>query len=392
MTKVSNKERLFYISYIIFLIGILINESKYNYIPVALKISHIIQLIGCGLAIIKILLDIYDVFKNKNKFKINYKIIIFYIISCIVILITKSKVIAYLPIFVLASKDIDIEKVLKYTLYTYIFMNLFVMISYICGFIVEIAIERNGIARHSFGWTSANQFMIIIFQIIALYLYLRRKKINIYDFIVSFILLMISYYFTLSRMSLLCSLFLLLLFMIIRYTKISKLFDKLKVLVYIVPFILAFIFIGITIAFPKYGLDKIDDILTGRLFYGKEAIKEYGIKPFGSEIKYYGQRADGELEEHPYNYIDSSYVKVLINYGYFYLVIVFVLLIMLNHYAYKNKDYYLLAIIIAVEIYVAIDSFLVCIELNTWFLYIISSIYTIEIISSKKKKYVKIKN
>ena len=50
-----------------------------------------------------------------------------------------------------------------------------------------------------------------------------------------------------------------------------------------------------------------------------------------------------------------------------------------------NKDYYLLAIIIAVEIYVAIDSFLVCIELNPWLLYLISSIYPIEIISSKNK-------
>ncbi len=384
--KKINKEKLFYISYIIFLVGILINESKYNYIPVALKISHVIQLVGCGLAIIKILLDVYEIFKSKKKFKINYKILIFYIISCIVILVTKAKMIAYLPIFVLASKDIDIEKILKYTLYTYIFMNLFVMISYFCGFIVEIVIERNGIARHSFGWTSASQFMIIIFQIIALYLYLRRKKLNIYDFIVSFILLMICYYFTLSRMSLLCSLLLLLLFILIRYTKISKLFDKLKVLVYIVPFILAFIFISITIAFPKYGLDKIDVILTGRLFYGKEAIKEYSIKPFGSEIKYYGQRADGELEEHPYNYIDSSYVKVLINYGYLYFILTMILIVFLNHYAFKNKNYYLLAIIIVIEMYVTIDSFLVCIELNPWLLYLLSYIYPIEIISGKRKK------
>ena len=384
--KKINKEKLFYISYIIFLVGILINESKYNYIPVALKISHVIQLVGCGLAIIKILLDVYEIFKSKKKFKINYKILIFYIISCIVILVTKAKMIAYLPIFVLASKDIDIEKILKYTLYTYIVMNVFVIVSRLSGFIVEVAIERNGIVRRSFGWTSANQLMIVLFQMIAIYLYLRRKKLKIYDFIIPIILLAIGYHFTLSRMSVFCSAILLVLFILVRYTRIDKLFDKLKILLYIFPFVLSFGFIFMTLAFPKYGLDKVDDFLTGRLYYGYEAKNEYGIKPFGSEIKYYGQRAEFELVEFDYNYIDSSYVKILINYGYLYFILTMILIVFLNHYAFKNKNYYLLAIIIVIEMYVTIDSFLVCIELNPWLLYLLSYIYPIEIISGKRKK------
>ena len=111
--KKINREKLFYYAYIIFLIGILINETKYNFIPVALKVSHVIQLVGCGLAIIKILLDVYEMFKSKKKIEINYKWILFYVVSFIVMIFTKSKIVVYLPLFVLASKDINFDKILK---------------------------------------------------------------------------------------------------------------------------------------------------------------------------------------------------------------------------------------------------------------------------------------
>ena len=388
MIKKINKEKLFFISYILFLIGILINETKYNFIPVALKVSHVIQLLGCFLAIIKILLDLYEMYNTKKKIVINYKWLLFYIISFIVIIVTRSKVIAYLPIFVLASKDIKIDKILKYTLYTYLFMLVFTLISYLSGIIVEISLERGGRIRHSFGWTSANQLMIIIFEIIALYLYLRKDKLKIYDFIGCLLLLAICYYFTNSRMSIICSIILLGLFMLVKYTKINKLLDKTKYLVYSLPVVCSIVIIGLTILFNYIDLSKLDDFLTARLYFGNEAIKEYKIKPFGSEIKYYGQRAEGELSDKSYNYIDSSYLKSLVNYGCFYYIITLILVIVLIKYAYKNKNYYLLIILISITLYVTIDSFLLSIELNPWLLYLMGSIYPIEITSKKRKNMI----
>ena len=76
MLKKINRHDLFFIAYIIFLFGVLINSTKYNFVPIALKISHIIQLIGCFIAIIKIIAILAAFFLNSFPSKTIYKAII----------------------------------------------------------------------------------------------------------------------------------------------------------------------------------------------------------------------------------------------------------------------------------------------------------------------------
>ena len=56
----------------------------------------------------------------------------------------------------------------------------------------------------------------------------------------------------------------------------------------------------------------------------------------------------------------------------------------------RNKGFSLveLVIIIAIEAYVTIDSFLLSIELNPWLLFLVSSLYPIEVTSKKKNNMV----
>ncbi len=379
--KEKNKQIIFYIGYIIFLVGVFINSTKYNFIPKALKISHIIQIVGILIVIFKIILDVYDIFKHSKNVKVDYKKILFFLISCIVVYFSKAKIVAYLAVLLLGCKDIKMEKLLKVTLYTCIAMLIFTVCSYFLGFITEIQLERYGKIRHSFGWTSSNQLMIVLFEIICIYLYLRNKKIRFYDFIICLLIILVGYYFTNSRMSVLCSVLLIALLILLRYTKISKLLDKFKYFNYCLPIILATFIISLTFAYEPYHLYKLDTFFTGRLYFGSEAIKTYKIKPFGSEIKYYGQRAEGELVDKAYNYIDSSYLKILVNYGYIYFITIIVALILLTKYAYDKKNYYLLCAIIVIEIYGTIDSFLLCVEMNPFLLYLCSTLYPL----SKRK-------
>lgn len=378
MLKKINRHDLFFTAYIIFLFGVLINSTKYNFVPIALKISHVIQLIGCFIAIIKIILDVYEIYLRRKEARIDYKYLLFFVISVITIIISKSKTVAYFDIFVLASKDINFKRILKVTLYTLIGVFIYTVISYFCGLIVDVIVYRGEEARHSFGWTSPNQLMIVIFEIICIYLYLRKDKLKWFDFVIPLVVLGISYYFTESRMCLLATIILLILYALVRYTNIHKLFNKVKVLFYAVPIVLTCLILGLTIAYKYYDLTKVDQYLTGRLLFGSKAIDDYGIQPFGKEIVFTGQRAEGEQPELSYNYVDSSYLKILINYGPFILIGVLVFLILLTRYAFNKKDYYLLVTILVIELYCFMDSFLFCIEFNPFLLLLWNIIYPLK--------------
>ena len=383
MLKRINRHDLFFISYIIFLFGVLINSTKYNFVPIALKISHVIQLVGCFIAIIKIILDVYEIYLRRKEARIDYKYLLFFILSVITVIVSRSKTIAYFDIFVLASKDINFKRLLKVTLYTLIGVTIYVLISCLSGLIVDILVYRGESVRHSFGWTSPNQLMIVIFEIISIYLYLRKDKLKWFDFVISIILLGVAYYFTGSRMCLLATVLLLILFALVKYTNIHKLFNKIKVLFYVVPVLLTCTILALTIAYKHYNLTQLDEYLTGRLLYGSMAIEEYGIKPFGDNIIFTGQRAEGELEELEYNYVDSSYLKILINYGPFMLLAIIIFLILLTRYAFNKKDYFLVVTILVIELYCFMDSFLFCIELNPYLLLLCNIIYPLKRKKSK---------
>ena len=79
---------------------------------------------------------------------------------------------------------------------------------------------------------------------------------------------------------------------------------------------------------------KMDDKLTHfRIRHSAEGLKTYGIHPFG-QIVY----QNGDLESPNYFYIDSAYMKVLINYGLIFAIILFGIYAMISVAAVKNRD------------------------------------------------------
>ena len=79
---------------------------------------------------------------------------------------------------------------------------------------------------------------------------------------------------------------------------------------------------------------KIDDKLTHfRIRHAAEGLKRYGIRPF-SQVVY----QNGDLQSPNYFYIDSAYMKVLINYGLVFAVILFGIYAMISVAAVKNRD------------------------------------------------------
>ncbi|MBR2728342.1 MAG: oligosaccharide flippase family protein [Lachnospiraceae bacterium] len=79
---------------------------------------------------------------------------------------------------------------------------------------------------------------------------------------------------------------------------------------------------------------KIDDKLTHfRIRHAAEGLKSYGIHPFGQVVY-----QNGDLQSPNYFYIDSAYMKVLINYGLVFAIILFGVYAMISVAAVKNGD------------------------------------------------------
>lgn len=79
---------------------------------------------------------------------------------------------------------------------------------------------------------------------------------------------------------------------------------------------------------------KIDDKLTHfRIRHAAEGLKRYGIRPF-SQIIY----QNGDLQSPNYFYIDSAYMKILINYGLVFAVILLAIYAMISVAAVRGRD------------------------------------------------------
>ena len=82
---------------------------------------------------------------------------------------------------------------------------------------------------------------------------------------------------------------------------------------------------------------------------GRAGIDEYGLKLFGNKIEWIGYDADWESGM-KYNYVDSSYLQIALEYGIIVLAVILLLYALLIFTSIKNKKYYLcwLALIILV--------------------------------------------
>ncbi len=84
---------------------------------------------------------------------------------------------------------------------------------------------------------------------------------------------------------------------------------------------------------------RLNTLLNNRLVLGQDAIREHGISLFGTPIKWYGFSLEGSNEL--YNYVDSSYVRILLNYGVVFLLLLLAVYSYILYQAVKTRQFWL---------------------------------------------------
>lgn len=116
---------------------------------------------------------------------------------------------------------------------------------------------------------------------------------------------------------------------------------------------------------------SLNTALGGRLSLGHDALFSYGIAPFGQRIEYVGNGLTSlQQAESPnaYNYVDSLYVQLLLNYGPVFFAVYVLLQLGVLARAMKGRQEILVLVLIAFAVQGIIDDAAIYMQYNTFLL------------------------
>lgn len=219
--------------------------------------------------------------------------------------------------------------------------------------------------RYSLGFNWSNLAPILYFFVILQYIYIRRKKITIIECVLIEIINILLYVLTNTKMSffmLTVCIAILFIGVLSKTFKgfLIKVLNQFKKIIILMPVIGAFLACWL----PLYNADSkiwyyMNNILSGRLWQCKNAIVKYGFSLFGKHIgvEVFSVANMGNSDQT--YFIDSGYLHFAMKYGIIMLVLLVALYSIAIWKAYKNKDYYMICILIVISIFCIEDLYLI---------------------------------
>ena len=195
---------------------------------------------------------------------------------------------------------------------------------------------------------------------------MRKDKLRLIEMIV--MVLISSYLFTITdtNSAYIFNIVVIVLAFLIRFNKLSKPISIINK--YIMP--LSVLLVGISLYIYRSGMeigDELNKLLTGRLSLGSEAWDTYGATLFGNKIKWVVENE--WLSQVRYNYVDSSYLNILFNYGLIILLFIVIGYSIVGNLEISNNIYYSLMILI-IALHSAYDPQLLEISANPSILFL----------------------
>lgn len=210
------------------------------------------------------------------------------------------------------------------------------------------------IEKHSFGFYYPNEFGAHVFFLCLGIAGLRREQISFVELGLMVAAAGLLQRYCYSRTNFLCILlltFILLVWKLVKMFPVSynkTLFRRGMFFVALVPLFCCLVMLTLSFLYQSDSgfFQKLDDILSARLRLSKQGFDNYGIKLFGQYVEMYGVTQETPSDYYKlYNFLDCSYVNVLIRYGLAVFVSVGLLIAQINARALRNKDVVLLLLL-----------------------------------------------
>lgn len=282
-------------------------------------------------------------------------------------------------LFIVASKHVKIESVVKLTYVILMITVSIIIIMYFGGWINERMMYRGGIIRHSWGFKHPNWLGVRIYQLILIHCYIRRRKINIFDYaIIAF-----GVWFIYKVPNCQTAYFSLLAFLIMVW-----LFEIGDRLVGGRDFLAKILIAGSGISnigsvalslinVKEYRiLDSIDHTMSSRFSWCHKSIAYYGIKLLGQKIDLYANKFGVTIHRF---YVDTAYVAILIRYGVIVYLIFSALYIGAMIYCYRQRNYMMVIILATYALYGIMENTFFSLTQNIFLIALSFPLYSIKL-------------
>lgn len=343
----SKNSYIFFIAWIMMLIHICVANSSYS--------DHSIKYvsyISFAIIVFKILITKY----KKKEIIITLVILMFSIISSYR---TSDMRTIWFALFLVGSKNIKFESVVKVSLYTMIVCcSVFIIMSLFGLSSITSVSDVKGV-RFSFGLGHPNMASAYYCIITALLCYLRKDKIKIWNIIVLFILGIIVFYLTKCTTGIILSSFYLILVLLLKLNILKNNFVKYSICIFL---FLLIAFFSIAPIVYNDNLSYINSLLTGRISQSNYYINKYGINLFGSNVF---SDLNSKTTD---NILDNGYIRILVVNGLISYVFIVYNYINILKKCLKNEKYNLFTLIAFFVVYMCVENVSTYIFMNVTFL------------------------
>lgn len=380
--RMQKNDSLFCLVYLLWFASDLINRTnipKILGVPVRTIDTSVNYIVLAGVFLYIVFGQVYEKIEVRKLIYISLPVVISTILS-------KDFRIISLTLFIIAARNIDIERLVLgiYKVLWGVLLTVFLL--YRFNIIKETIMYRHGVIRHSFGFMHPNGLGSMVFQLIICYVFLNQGN-AFKQYLFTLVGALFIYIVPNSQSPMILSL--ILLFLLAVYYLIKRNEQSLNVfsVVLIIIAIACNIFCIYSMIFG-YSLSgnpvlaQINRILSFRLTSNYQAYRESGVSLWGQPVFSDAvMRAKMGLKGHLY--LDSAYATLIIRYG----VVVYVLfsgsyyIAML--YRMKYKDYFAVLLMFIFTVYGLMETNWFGIRDNFTLFFLSSVLYTNNVLTRK---------
>lgn len=329
-------------------------------------ICKIIKLITFILFLLLIFLNMIN-----GKYKVKIFLPIFILIA-IASAVSRDTQLIYYGAIVFAISDSDFDKVIKCCIKVqFVSIMLFVVLAS-TNIIWNAMFDFGTRNRYALGFTYPTFVPMMYTFVLLQILYITRDAIRWADICTFFALSVFLFVLTNSKFIYVVQLLILALMVVDKLyllDKVKKRFCKLgDYFISIVPSLFLCISIIVSLAYNDRIAfwSKLNDLLTNRLMLMHKAIYKYGVSVFGKPVKWYGHYVgEGQMT---YNYVDNSYIQILITYGILITLLVIVGYTLIIVVSRKNRDYIMCQVILIIMLLSLIEPRMINLVFNPFVL------------------------
>lgn len=299
-------------------------------------------------------------------FQQNIILVLLLLLSVVVSKFSGKRDLVYLVLLLGALRGIDIRFILKCYLIVQLILMAVIVSSALLGKITNVEIYRSKTKmRYALGYDYPSVTMTFVFFVIAAYVWLKQSYANWLVLITMGIGTIWIYRVTDARMGFFASLVILL--FVLTISEFGKKISLQKsrfgsMLGKVAAFFndtLVFWLLGAMIVFcflyPDASIAKLaNKILNKRVQYGANALETYGVPVFGQVIEWvgFGGEYSGKIPKGiKYNFVDCSYLQILLQYGMVWTLLTLVSISALLRKARKRKNWYQLFLLWMIVLY-----------------------------------------